>query len=125
MDELDPEEIPPPYNKPTFPGYNGYGNSCTHLAFAHEDLVFTFSDGACKKILREWTVIDWCKYQPNNPWSGGIWTHTQVIKLMNAHPPYFVSACPEHVVVDGYEPNCQAGTMIPLTFRTIALQRRI
>jgi len=106
VDQLDPEDIPPPYNKPTFPGYNGYGNSCTHLAYAHEDLVFTFSDGACKKILREWTVIDWCKYQPNNPWSGGIWTHTQVIKLMNSHPPYFVYDCPEHVVVNGSEPYC-------------------
>src|SRR4030095_16447629 len=40
VDELDPEDIPPPYNKPTFPGYSGYGNSCTHLAYAHEDLVF-------------------------------------------------------------------------------------
>ena len=25
---------------------------------------------------------------------------------MNAHPPYFVNACPDHVVVDGYEPYC-------------------
>ncbi|MEP6646554.1 MAG: T9SS type A sorting domain-containing protein [Saprospiraceae bacterium] len=105
VDQLNPEDIPPPYNKPTFPGYNAYDHGCTHLAFAHEDLVFTFSDGACKKILRTWTVIDWCKYQPNNPWSAGIWTHVQVIKLMNAHPPAFLYSCVDKVV-DGYEPNC-------------------
>lgn len=104
---VDPEHIPHPYDKPTIPGYNGYGNSCSLLGIAHEDLVFTFNDGACKKILREWTVIDWCVYQPNNPWSPGIWKHTQVIKLMNATPPHFVYACPEHIVVNGYEPYCQ------------------
>ncbi|MEO5906626.1 MAG: T9SS type A sorting domain-containing protein, partial [Saprospiraceae bacterium] len=106
VDQLDPNDIPPPYDKPTIPGYSS-GNSCSLLGIAHEDLVFTFSDGACKKILREWTVIDWCVYQPNNPWSQGIWKHTQVIKLMNANPPQWAYGCPEHVVVDGYEPYCQ------------------
>lgn len=107
VDDVFPENIPPPYNKPTIPGYGYGGNSCTLLGIAYEDLVFTFNDGACKKILREWTVIDWCKYQPNNPWSDGIWKHTQVIKLMNSYPPQFVYGCPDHVVVDGYEPYCQ------------------
>jgi hypothetical protein len=101
-EDVDPEDLYPPYNKPTIGGANG---SCSLLGYAHEDLVFTFSDGACKKILREWTVIDWCVYQPNNPWSPGIWHHTQVIKLMNATPPTFVYGC-QDVVVDGYEPNC-------------------
>ena len=30
----------------------------------HED-TFTFVDGACYKIVREWAVIDWCVYEPN------------------------------------------------------------
>ncbi len=104
-EDVDPEDLNPPYNKPSINGGSGYGNSCSLVGYAHEDLVFTFSDGACKKILREWTVIDWCKYQPNNPWSPGIWHHTQVIKLMNSNPPTFVYGC-QDVVVDGYEPNC-------------------
>jgi hypothetical protein len=104
-EDVDPEDLYPPYNKPTINGGSGYGNSCSLVGYAHEDLVFTFSDGACKKILREWTVIDWCTYQPNNPWSPGIWHHTQVIKLMNSNPPTFVYGC-QDVVVDGYEPNC-------------------
>lgn len=105
--DVDPDHIPAPYNKPTIPGYNGYGNDCSLLGIAHEDLVFTFNDGACKKILREWTVIDWCVYQPNNPWSPGIWKHTQVIKLMNSVPPQFSHGCPDHVVVEGTEAYCQ------------------
>jgi hypothetical protein len=106
VDDVDPDHIPPPYNKPIVPGYQ-HGSSCSLIGIAYEDLVFTFNDGACKKILREWTVIDWCQYQPNNPWTKGIWKHTQVIKLMNSHPPQFVYGCPDHVVVDGYEPYCQ------------------
>jgi len=105
--DVFPDNIPPPYNKPVIPGYNGYGHSCSLLGIAYEDLVFTFNDGACKKILREWTVIDWCVYQPNNPWSPGIWKHTQIIKLMNSHPPHWIHGCPDHVVVEGFEPNCK------------------
>jgi len=30
----------------------------------HED-TFTFVDGACYKIVREWAVIDWCVYEAN------------------------------------------------------------
>ena len=104
-DDVDPDELPPPYNKPTINGYGGYGSSCSLIGYAHEDLVFTFSEGACYKILRTWTVIDWCKYQPNNPWSQGIWTHVQVVKLFNHNPPVFVDGCSD-IVVDGYEPNC-------------------
>jgi len=104
-DDVDPEELPAPYNLPTINGYGGYGSSCSLIGHAHEDLVFTFSEGACYKILRTWTVIDWCKYQPNNPWSQGIWTHTQVIKLFNHNAPVFVDGCNDFVV-DGYEPNC-------------------
>ena len=104
-EDVDPEDLQPPYNKPTINGYNGYGNSCSLIGYAHKDLVFTFSDGACKKILRDWTVIDWCKYQPNNPWSPGIWHYTQVIKLMNPNPPTFINGC-QDVEVDGYEANC-------------------
>ncbi len=102
--DIKPEQLPPPYNKPTIHGY-GYGSSCALIGHAYDDLVFTFSEGACYKILREWTVIDWCKYQPNNPWSPGIWRHTQVIKLMNSHPPSFHYTC-QDIVVEGYEPNC-------------------
>lgn len=103
-EDVDPADLQPPYNKPTING-GGSGSSCGQIGYNYDDLVFTFSDGACKKILREWTVIDWCKYQPNNPWSPGIWKHTQVIKLMNATPPTFVYGC-QDIVVEGYEPNC-------------------
>lgn len=105
-ENVEPEQLPAPYDKPTIGGGGwGYGSSCSLIGYAHDDLVFTFLDGACYKILREWTVIDWCKYQPNNPWSPGIWKHTQVIKLFNHTAPHFVYPC-QDFEVDGYEPNC-------------------
>jgi hypothetical protein len=54
--------------------------------------VFQYADGACFKILREWTVIDWCQFEPRafNPIK---WTHTQVIKVQNNVPPTITKGC--------------------------------
>ncbi|HJW30130.1 MAG TPA: hypothetical protein VJ508_12900, partial [Saprospiraceae bacterium] len=103
--DLDPDKLPPPYNLPTIDGYDGYGHSCALYGHAHEDEVFSFGNGACYKILRHWTIIDWCVYQPNNPWSQGIWQYTQVLMLKNAYGPVFVDGCHD-IDVDGYEPYC-------------------
>lgn len=35
-------------------------SQCTNLAITWSDLVFENVDNACLKILRTWTVIDWC-----------------------------------------------------------------
>ncbi len=78
---LDPEDLSFPYDRPILAPM-----ACTMAAATHDDDVFDFSnaDQACFKILRKWTVMDWC--QMNTP-SGGIWTHTQVIKVMNSEGP--------------------------------------
>lgn len=66
---------------------------CSLVAWTHSDKVFNFQDGACFKILRTFTVIDWCQYDDNNTGgnSPGIWQHTQVIKLNNTEAPEFGS----------------------------------
>ena len=51
----------------------------------YEDQIFYISGGACIKILREWTVIDWCQYEAGQ--SFGIWTYLQEIKLKNNVAP--------------------------------------
>ncbi len=38
---------------------------CGLIAVSHEDLRYTVGEGDCSKILREYTVIDWCVYEPN------------------------------------------------------------
>ncbi len=67
-----------------------YGDSpCSLVAHTYEDQIFNFADDACFKILRTWTVIDWCQYDPSNPLNNGYWSHVQVIKLNNSEAPVF------------------------------------
>ncbi len=72
---------------PTYPAPNG----CHSLVSGYVDLPLTNAPDACLKILRTWSVIDWCQYDPNNPTAGGLWTDVQVIKVMDALAPTFAS----------------------------------
>lgn len=71
------------------PGYND--DECSLIADTYEDQVFNFVDGACFKILRTWTVIDWCTFNQNNPTAGGLYQYTQIIKVNNFVDPVFDS----------------------------------
>ncbi|MCB9327134.1 MAG: T9SS type A sorting domain-containing protein [Lewinellaceae bacterium] len=66
-------------------------DQCSLVAATYNDQVFTFVDGACFKILRTWSVIDWCTFDQTNPTGGGYYQYTQVIKLSNASAPDLVN----------------------------------
>ncbi len=89
----DPEDLPPPYDKPVVD--DSYA-PCTQIMIGYEDQVFDISDG-CIKILRHWTVIDWCQYDPNDSYPAGKWTHTQIIKVVPTGPPTIM--CPMDLTV--------------------------
>ncbi len=40
-------------------------NYCSMIVSTYEDKPFYADGPSCSKIIREWTVIDWCKYEPN------------------------------------------------------------
>jgi|GEM_PF-3204864 len=92
-------------------------NTCAMIAPSHED-VQVFVDGpSCSKIVRHWSVVDWCKWEPNTVvnskterytlvkdiahskvyWSyggnaqdiehDGWYTFQQVIKILDKDPP--------------------------------------
>ncbi len=63
------------------------GDHCSQLAFTYEDQVFYLSGGACVKILRYWTALDWCQFDPET--LEGHWTYVQEIKLFNTEAPQF------------------------------------
>ena len=71
---------------PDSTGFPSVGEEeCSLVGWAYEDLTVRFNnnDGdACFKIIREWTVIDWCK-EP----SFTIGTGTQVIKVNDSVAP--------------------------------------
>ncbi len=91
--ETDPEDLPAPYDYPVFDG----GGTCSQLLYSHSDKVFNINPPACKKIVRTWTVIDWCVYDPNAYNPEGIWEYTQIIKIAPASPP--VVGCPADTTV--------------------------
>lgn len=74
---------------------------CADLLVTHTDQVYNIVPDACYKILRTWTVVDWC----NNNQQTNRWSYTQVIKILNTDDPYFVSDCDDRVF-DSQSPDC-------------------
>ncbi len=84
VDELLPENLDPPYDYPVITQ-----SACGMAAATYSDQTFTFVTGACYKILRTWTVIDWCEMERLGQ-SYVPYTFQQVIKVNNTVPPFFV-----------------------------------
>ncbi len=62
---------------------------CDVLGYTLETDTFRFEDGACYKLVNNWTVINWCDYEPNNPfWNGeGLWEHIQIVRVTDETQP--------------------------------------
>lgn len=86
---LLPENLPAPFNRPII-----NDDECSLIGVHYKDQIFSFVDGACEKILRTWTVLDWCTYDENYPVLGQGWyEHVQIIKMHNEVPPVFEKPC--------------------------------
>ena len=87
------EDLPEADREPTI-NYTG----CGSIALNHTDALFNTVPGACYKVLRTWTIIDWCHYNPESPGSGGRFVHTQQVKVFDTEDP--VITCPPAVSVN-------------------------
>jgi len=81
-----PKNLPDYYSEPQYAS-----GSCSMLLHTYKDQLFTVS-GGCKKIIRKWTVIDWCVYKPNTYPVKGYYEHYQTIKLINNEVPHAYEA---------------------------------
>jgi hypothetical protein len=70
------------------------GTHCSHILFSYRDEIFTQADGACFKVLRTWSVMDWCQHIPNVYPSVGLWTNLQVIKVKTSQGPEILNCEP-------------------------------
>jgi|GEM_PF-3558747 len=93
---LDPDDLPEPFNAPTWDDV-----SCSMIMYNHKDLDFYISDG-CVKILRKWSLLDWCTYDPNSGSNAGRWEYTQVLKIMTLDEPEII-CIPDVTVSSGAE----------------------
>jgi len=58
---------------------------CDMLAYSYEDHDLIVGDGACAKIIREFTVINWCDYDLAT--GEGVWKHDQLIYFLDNEKP--------------------------------------
>jgi hypothetical protein len=106
VDDIDwPDTYSPPNSPICFPNVepdrlptvNAYprflrDTVCSQLVMSYEDVVFKFQDNACFKILRTWTVIDWCQTSIANP-NAGVYKNTQLIMITNTDAPTISKGC--------------------------------
>ncbi|MEP7195031.1 MAG: T9SS type A sorting domain-containing protein [Saprospiraceae bacterium] len=80
-------------------------DKCSNIFMNYEDKVYTLDPDACLKVIRTWTVIDWCLYDPNASNPRGYYSWKQIIKISNTVAPEFKILCTDRAV-DVFGPNC-------------------
>lgn len=112
VNNLDPDDLSAPYSHPVF-----NDTQCDLAATNYTDELFTIAPPACFKILRHWTIIDWCQYEANGTNPVGIWTHTQIIKVFDNEPP--VLTIPADLTLNSTQASCGSATVqIPVATAT-------
>ncbi|MBK9736127.1 MAG: T9SS type A sorting domain-containing protein [Saprospiraceae bacterium] len=121
-----PKEVSGCMNVDTDPSKTGtptLGNgACSQVAYTYEDQVFPFVDGVCFKILRKWTVIDWCKFSPSRDPNGNLypavptlninmWQFTQIIKVSETVKPVITNT--SKAPTDAFGDNCTGYVDLP------------
>ncbi len=106
-------------------------DDCELIGINYKDQEFDINDEACRKILRTWTVIDWCVYDPDihsrhpevivndtcvagpdrpcvirnlKDDGDGYMTYLQVIKIIDGVPPVVV--CADDYTACIYDEDC-------------------
>src|SRR6056297_1440828 len=78
-------------------------NACSQIAVRKDDEMFEVTPDACFKILRTWTVLDWC--QKDAEGNNLTWTHTQVIKVNDDEAPELL-VCDDVTFCDSAAVGC-------------------
>ena len=99
----EPENLDPIY----VPNLDLTQYPCSQLGFDHEDLAFYNVEGYCTKILRTWTLRDWCQRDPNNP-DAGKWTYVQLLKMNDTEDPVITTGCETETFEATNRSNCSA-----------------
>ncbi len=102
--DLVPENLPTPYDSPTYSGV-----SCKMIAKSWSDEVYQMAPPACFKIIRKWTVIDWCTYDPQD--DEGRLEHYQFLMVFDNDPPEI--NCPADITMDILNSDCTATVELP------------
>ncbi|NNF36493.1 MAG: HYR domain-containing protein, partial [Saprospiraceae bacterium] len=83
------------------------GVDCENVLIQFDDLRIEQCEevGNCFKILRTWTVLDWCTNEDS--------THTQIIKVIDDKAPEFVDL-PDTIYVDAAHHVCEGNVVLDI-----------
>jgi hypothetical protein len=102
VEGCNPNTHPDVTGKPTW-----VASECSMLGYSYADALYTVN-ADCKKILRKWTVIDWCQMNGGNGNYQNTWTFTQTIKIVKNEPP--VVNCIKDLTVSASD--CKTGKVL-------------
>ncbi len=100
LEGLDLESLPVDSREPIISA-----GACSNVIFNFSDLVFYIVDGACQKMVRTWSVVDWCN--PDN-----IYTYDQVFKLENTTTPVINCTSSQIEIAEGAGCNMDVSNLI-------------
>jgi hypothetical protein len=75
-------------------------DKCRLLGANYKDQIFYKVDSVCAKILRQWTVVDWCDFDNSSTQDNKLY-YTQVIKIVNTQAPVFDNCRDTTFCIDG------------------------
>jgi len=94
--DTDPNNFEPEDGFPTYDWVD-----CSFIGVNYKDQTFNIGPD-CRKILRTWTVIDWCTYHPSYNSTQGIWRFSQTLKIVSDESPELI--CLPDISVNSF--NC-------------------
>ncbi len=100
---VEPDQLPAGHDYPQVTE-----GTCDQITITYEDTRIEVNGDACYKILRTWTVVDWCSFDADVLPYEGHYEYDQVIKIYDDLEPVILSAC-EDIEVCNYSENCGAG----------------
>ncbi len=101
--ELIPENLPNGFNFPIL-----LGEDCELVGVHFDDELLALDPDACFQIHRHWKVVEWCKYDANDPNENGVTRHTQVIEVTDNVAPVIIAGC-DDLEFCSYDEDCQTG----------------
>ncbi len=104
LDDLHPDNLPAPFDRPQV-----VGEDCEITASNWSDLEFFASGNSCVKVIRTWTVIDWCTY--TGVGTDGQYQENQILKIKDNDPPQFT--CPDDLAAPILGSGCTTTVTLP------------
>ncbi|MBK9107782.1 MAG: hypothetical protein IPM92_05220 [Saprospiraceae bacterium] len=98
--EADLKLLTAPYDAPEWER-----TVCAKPMLSYKDTRFKVNP-ACIKLLREWKILDWCQYDPINYPGRGIFTYTQVIKLIQTSDQIALNCKKDTIITN--DKNCDS-----------------